>query len=72
MILCMCACKQGICVDGLWCSRRLFFKIILSTQNSSDIDLVNDIKSANKVTTCICYLKLSLYFIFYQQENLPD
>ena len=28
------------------------FKIILSTHNSSDIDLVKDIVSANKVTIC--------------------
>ena len=38
------------------------FKIILSTHNSSDIELVKDIVSVNKVT--IRYLKFSLYFIF--------
>ena len=38
-------------------------KIILSTQNSSDIDLVKDIVSANKDT--IRYLKFLLFF-FYQ------
>ena len=43
MILCSCACKPGTYV---------YLGIILSTQNSSDIDLVKDIVSANKVTIC--------------------
>ena len=34
------------------------FKIILSTHNSSDIDLVKDIVSANKVTICISFFTL--------------
>ena len=38
---------------------KIIFKIILSTQNSSDVDLVKDIVSANKAT--VCYLKFSLY-----------
>ena len=63
----VCLQTRYIYVDGLWCSRKLFLK---STQNSSDADLVKDIKSANKITICY-FKKFSLYFIFYQLENLP-
>ena len=57
MILCARACKQVIYVwMGYGAVEDLnfifIFKIILSTHNSSDIDLVKDIVSANKVTIC--------------------
>ena len=56
MILCARACKQGIYVwmgyGAVEDLNFIFIFIFISTQNSSDIDLVKDIVSANKVTIC--------------------